>query len=82
MRCEIFYFYITTELCLSWSNPRNNLSLTGKEPQVCVSETTCCTKLTEDSLRVRAAKNLKTLLQTEYVAAKSSLLSLYDDLKG
>lgn len=82
MRSEILRFYISTELCLSWSNPRYNLSLTGKEPQVCVSETTCCTTQTEDALRVRAAKNLKTLLQTEYVAAKSSLLSLFDDLKG
>lgn len=82
MRSEIFRFFISTELYLSWSNPRNNLSLIGKEPQVCVSETTCCTRQTEDSLRVRAAKNLKTLLQTDYVAAKSSLLSLYDDLKG
>lgn len=61
------------------SNPQRPIK--GKEPQVCVSETTCCTTQTEESLRVRAAKNLKTLLQTEYVAAKSSLLSLYDDLK-
>jgi len=61
------------------SNPQTPIK--GKEPQVCVSETTCCTRQTEDSLRVRAVKNLKTLLQTEYVAAKSSLLSLYDDLK-
>ena len=62
----------------------HNLSLTGKEPQVCVSHTkkTCCTRQTEASLRIKAAKNIKTQLQTKYMAAKKAMLSLFDDLKG
>lgn len=55
---------------------------TGKEPQVCVSNMTCCTDQTEDTLRVKAAKKMKTLIDTKYTAAKSSLLSLLDELKG
>lgn len=55
---------------------------TGKEPQVCVSNMTCCTDQTEDALRVKAAKKMKTLIDTKYTAAKSSLLSLLDELKG
>lgn len=55
---------------------------TGKEPQVCVSNMTCCTDQTEDVLRVKAAKKMKTLIDTKYTAAKSSLLSLLDELKG
>lgn len=56
----------------------------GKEPQVCVSHTkkTCCTRQTEASLRIKAAKNIKTQLQTKYMAAKKAMLSLFDDLKG
>lgn len=56
----------------------------GEEPQVCVSytEKTCCTRQTEDSLRIKAAKNIKTRLQTRYMAAKKDMLSLFDDLKG
>lgn len=55
---------------------------TGKEPQVCVSNMTCCTDQTEDALRVKAAKKMKTLIDIKYTAAKSSLLSLLDELKG
>lgn len=54
----------------------------GKEPQICVSETTCCTRQTEDNLRVKAAKKIRTHIQTKYSAARSSLLSLFEDLKA
>ena len=58
------------------------LCSTGKEPQICLSKMTCCTRQTEDTLRVKAAKKIKTHIQTKYTAAKSSLLSLFDELKG
>ena len=58
------------------------LRSTGKEPQICASKMTCCTRQTEDTLRIKAAKKIKTHIQTKYTAAKSSLLSLFDDLKG
>ena len=58
------------------------LRSTGKEPQICASKMTCCTRQTEDTLRIKAAKKIKTNIQTKYTAAKSSLLSLFDDLKG
>lgn len=54
----------------------------GTEPQICVSNMTCCTRETEENLRIRAAKETKTHLRTKYTAAKSSLLSIFDDLRN
>lgn len=55
----------------------------GEEPQVCFyTEKTCCTRQTEESLRIKAAKIMKNQLQIRYMAAKKDMLSLFDDLKG
>lgn len=58
------------------------LRSTGTEPQICVSNLTCCTTETEENLRIKASKKVKTLLQAKYSASKSSLLSIFDDLRG
>ena len=55
---------------------------TGTEPQICVSNLTCCTIETEENLRIRASKKVKTLLQAKYSGSRNSLLSIFDDLRG
>lgn len=53
----------------------------GTEPQICVSNLTCCTIETEKNLRIRASKKVKTLLQAKYSGSRNSLLSIFDDLR-
>lgn len=66
----------------AYAPSRPQIPLKGTEPQVCVSQTTCCTKQMELTLKNDAVNDMKSKILKKYEGTKSSLISLHNDLKN